>query len=121
MGEYFVWEEHCQILGFAALGESQEEEDESDLNTELFAIYLMPEFYGTGKGSHFWSEIENDFKGKCISLWVFKANALGRRFYEKNGFSLSPDKEKNYHWRGFQFPEVRYRKTLAQPGGADNS
>ena len=110
--QFYIWEADGDIQGFAELGPPQDADKELPNDTELFAIYLKPNLYGSGTGTRFWSEIERDFRGHRISLWVLEKNQLGRKFYEKNGFTLDETAKKQFFWHNFNFPEVRYRKTI---------
>ncbi len=57
---------------------------------ELWRIYLIPEYWGSGIGEELfnWGMNEIMRKGyKNVILWVLEENTRARRFYEKHGFS----------------------------------
>ena len=65
-------------VGMASYGPSRDE----DLDAlELYALYVLPERWGTGLG-HLLLERTGDVR----SLWVLEQNARARRFYEAHGF-----------------------------------
>lgn len=55
--------------------------DEDLEGLELYALYVLPERWGTGLG-HRLMELAGDVR----SLWVLEGNARARRFYEAHGF-----------------------------------
>ena len=107
-GQLFVVEDSdSKIIGFLHLNESTEQ----DLReaTELTAIYLDPEYYGSGVGTVFYKRIEENVHTDYLYLWVLSTNRIGIAFYEKNGFE--PDgKRKAFEMDGQTFEEFRYRK-----------
>ncbi|MBD5779050.1 GNAT family N-acetyltransferase [Pelagicoccus sp. NFK12] len=81
---FVVEDDHSKILGFLNFGRSRDE----DLNTatELTAIYLDPQHYGSGIGTTFWKTVEEEIENKIVFLWVLATNKIGISFYEKKGF-----------------------------------
>ncbi len=72
-----------RVVGFVGYGESSELQGYG----EIFALYVLSEYYGTGVGQMLFdaaSEKLAEYPHKC--LWVLKENKRARRFYEKNGF-----------------------------------
>jgi GNAT superfamily N-acetyltransferase len=69
-GQILVAEEACQVVGFVAFDES-----------ELHALYVLPEHQGAGLGSSLLGAA-----GEVSRLWVLKENHAGRRFYEAHGW-----------------------------------
>lgn len=84
-----VAKEHGHVIGFAGYGNRGEEATETG---ELFAMYILSEYYGKGIGQLLMNAALEELKGyRQICLWVLKENKRAIRFYEKNGFS--PDGE----------------------------
>lgn len=109
-GELFVVEdERSVVIGFLNIGASRDQDLKEA--TELTAIYLDPQYYGSGYGTKFWKEIEHKITTDSVYLWVLSTNPIGIAFYEKNGFR--PDgKTKSFEIDGQEFEELRYIKLL---------
>lgn len=59
---------------------------------EVVSIYLLPEHIGKGYGKLLFKSAVNELKKlgfNDIFLWVLEGNHRARRFYEKEGFTLS--------------------------------
>ena len=86
-------------------------EDEDKTNAfELHFIYLDPEYVRMGIGTEMLQFFENIGKEKGCSefvIWVLDENAMGRNFYEKNGYHLD-GKEKIF--KRWNKREIRYVK-----------
>ena len=87
----FRWRENVliaidegKIVGFAGYGNCTDE----DLPNagELFALYVLPEYYGTGVGRRLTDEALANLNQTTISVTVLKNNRRAIRFYEKYGF-----------------------------------
>ncbi|MBR5975002.1 MAG: GNAT family N-acetyltransferase [Clostridiales bacterium] len=86
-------------------------EDEDKTNAfELHFIYLDPKYVRMGIGTEMLQFFENIAKEKGCSefvIWVLDENAMGRNFYEKNGYHLD-GKEKIF--KRWNKREIRYVK-----------
>ncbi|QDV19627.1 putative N-acetyltransferase YjaB [Gimesia panareensis] len=71
--ETWVVEQDQQVVGFIAL-----------LGNEVGAIFVKPEFHGTGAGKALMDKAR-DLRGD-LEVEVFEANSIGRQFYERYGF-----------------------------------
>ena len=87
----FRWKENLlvalegkTVVGFAGYGDCTDD-DLSDAG-ELFALYVLPEFYGTGLGRQLTREALSRLSQPKVCLWVLKDNHRAIRFYEKYGF-----------------------------------
>ena len=87
----FRWKENIliafdegNVVGFAGYGNCTDE-DLSDAG-ELFALYVLPEYYGTGLGRRLTDAALSNLKQSKIVLTVLKDNPRAIRFYEKYGF-----------------------------------
>ena len=73
-----------KVAGFCAYGEGRVE----DLPGagEIYALYVLPEYYGTGIGMALMDAGLEKLEGKRAFVRVLKKNARAIRFYEKCGF-----------------------------------
>lgn len=80
----FVAKDGGRVVGFVGYGDRG---DEAPGVGEIFALYVLSEYYGTGVGRRLMEEglaQLRDYPEIC--LWVLKGNARAIRFYEKCGF-----------------------------------
>ena len=82
---------------------------------EVYAIYVDPTCCGRGVGSALLGAAEARLtEAECshAALWVFTRNATARRFYERRGWRLQPERR---YWRrdGLCRQLVCYRKSFA--------
>jgi len=101
-----VVEDESSIVGFASCGESRDAPGEG----ELYAIYVLPESWGSGAGpvllAAALAALGEDFNR--ASLWVLEENPRARRFYEREGWTLDGGRREE-EFLGVQINEVRYR------------
>ncbi|HSX21817.1 MAG TPA: GNAT family N-acetyltransferase [Gaiellaceae bacterium] len=109
-GEHaFVAEEDGRIVAFVSVGAG-----ESEGVGELFAIYALPEAWGSGAGTALMRAglaTLRDLGYREAVLWVLDDNPRARRFYEREGWMLDGG-TKEGEFLGLQAAEVRYRITL---------
>ena len=91
-GQVLIAEEDGRAVGFVAFA-----------GEELSALYVLPDRWGRGAGG-----LLLDLAGPVTSLWVLEGNAVGRRFYERRGWS--PDGTSR---EAFGVTELRYRRAVA--------
>ena len=73
-----------RVIGFVGYGDRGEEAPETG---EIFALYVLSEFYGKGVGRQLMEAGLSQLKGyPQICLWVLKENKRAIRFYQKCGF-----------------------------------
>lgn len=73
-----------RVIGFLGYGERGEEAPDTG---EIFALYVLPEYWGTGVAQRLMDAGAESLKTyPKIALWVLKENARAIRFYEKCGF-----------------------------------
>ena len=73
------------VVGFVGYGKSSEAD-----TGEVFALYVLPEYHGTGVGRQLMdATLEKLASYPHICLWLVKGNARALRFYEKCGFHLT--------------------------------
>jgi GNAT superfamily N-acetyltransferase len=109
-----VWvaEREARIVGFVAAGPSRTE----DGLGELYAIYVLPEAWGSGAAAALMSAFRDWLAGEgymAAMLWVLADNPRARRFYEREGWRV--DGERVDTIRGVEVEEALYR--LALVGG----
>ena len=68
-----------KVVGMAAVGPCRD--DDRPGETELYALYVLPDQWGSGVGQALWQAAQ-----PFTSLWVLTDNARARAFYERNGF-----------------------------------
>ena len=103
-----VWlaEEDGRIVGFTSIGR---ERDDPALG-ELYAIYVLPEAWGSGAGPALMAEAAAALRESYPAsvLWVLDDNPRARRFYEREGWELDGGR-KTDTFLGVEVSEVRYR------------
>lgn len=74
-----------RVIGFLGYGDRGEEAPDVG---EIFALYVLPEYFGTGLGRRLMEAgLEQLRAYSRVCLWVLKENGRAIRFYEKCGFS----------------------------------
>jgi GNAT superfamily N-acetyltransferase len=107
----FVAELDGEVVGFASLGRSRD--DESANEAELYAIYLLPSRWDQGIGRALLERAEEsmrEFGFERALLWVMEGNERGERFYRAAGWER--DGRKVDTFQGAEVAELRYRKAL---------
>lgn len=102
-----------EILGFASIGASRDEDIDQARVHELYAIYLAPDHWGKGIGSTLLQAVMKEVPDSAIrmELWMLESNLRARAFYERQGFA--PDgATKLAEIDGYQLEEMRYRISL---------
>ena len=81
-----------RVIGFVGYGDRGEEAPDIG---EIFALYILSEYYGKGVGQQLMKAALQQMRGyQQICLWVLKENQRAIRFYQKCGFC--PDGEEIY-------------------------
>ncbi len=88
----FRWRENLlvaldggQVVGFTGYGAYQD--DTLPDTGEVYALYILREYYGTGLGRRLMDAALTQLKVyPRVALWVLKDNARAIRFYQKCGF-----------------------------------
>lgn len=75
VAETWVIEQDGQVIGFVAL-----------IGNEVGGLFVNTEFHGTGAGRALMDKAV-ELRGD-LEVEVFKANKIGRKFYDKYGFDL---------------------------------
>lgn len=91
-----------QVVGFVGAGPGRD--DDLDLSTELYALYVRAARYGTGLGA---ALVDRAIGDAPAYLWMFEGNTRAERFYAKHGFSADGARK---HDTVFGLDEVRLRR-----------
>ncbi|HWT32592.1 MAG TPA: GNAT family N-acetyltransferase [Microbacterium sp.] len=73
-----------EIVGFVGSGPARDKD--APRGRELYFIYLLSAFQGTGIGQKLFDAAVAD--GEPVYLWVADDNPRAHRFYQRNGFAL---------------------------------
>ena len=80
-----------RVVGFAGYGESSRDDPDAG---ELFALYILSEYYGTGVGQMLLDAAMQMLNARSrVGLWVLKENGRAIRFYEKCGFAATGEEK----------------------------
>jgi GNAT superfamily N-acetyltransferase len=105
-----VAEDDGRVVAFAWVGESREVAGEG----ELYALYALPEAWGSGAGRALLeaglASLREDGR-LAATLWVLADNPRARRFYEREGWTADGGSREEEHL-GARVVEVRYRIAL---------
>ena len=107
----FVAELDGEVVGFASVGRSRDEEAANE--GELYAIYLHPSRWDQGIGRALLERAEESMRAfgfERAVLWVMEGNERGERFYRAAGWER--DGRKVDTFQGAEVAELRYRKAL---------
>jgi ribosomal protein S18 acetylase RimI-like enzyme len=105
----FVGELDSEVRGFVGVGESREEPGVG----ELYAIYVLPEAWGTGLGTALIERGEEELRARgfdVATLDVLADNPRARRFYERQGWVAGETQQSTF--LGHEVELARYRKDL---------
>ncbi len=111
-GAAVVWvaQMRGRVIGFVSVGPSRTEECAG----ELYAIYVLPEAWGSGAAHELMRAAKAWFASEGCStamLWVLADNPRARRFYEREGWSA--DGMRIEVMRGVEIEEALYRVAIS--------
>ena len=113
-GGTYVAEIGDRVVGFLRWGPVRDGDGPVPRVAELYALYVESSSWGTGSGFALHERLIADAREAgldALTLWVLRANARGRRFYERQGWRTDgAAMEKPF--RGAVLDEVRYRLSL---------
>jgi ribosomal protein S18 acetylase RimI-like enzyme len=96
----FVADDDGRVVDFVSVGAC-----------ELYAIYTLPEAWGSGAGPALMraavAQLREDGCADAF-LWVLEDNPRARRFYEREGWELDGGRKED-DFLGVRVAEVRYR------------
>jgi len=102
------------VLGFAAYGPPRNHTP-SDVDSELWALYVEPDRWRAGIGRALWVVAANAMTengGKSAGAWVVLDNIRARSFSEAIGFTLVPGALREMNQSGEEISEIFYRFEL---------
>lgn len=97
-----------KVLGFAVGLENRDSIEDAD--AELAAIYIDPDHWNKRLGGKLFLKMEDEFRIKGFRsyfVWVLEENFLARRFYEKRGGKILPQR-KAITLNRISYPVVSY-------------
>jgi GNAT superfamily N-acetyltransferase len=103
-----------RVVGWSAVGPYNDEEEIPPPTAhagEVYAIYVLPDSWGTGVGRALMAYSLERLAGLGLApvlLWVLTENVRARRFYAAAGFVWDGSSH-TYSVGGKDLPEVRYR------------
>ena len=105
-----------EVVGFASVGPNRDDSREG----EVYAIYVLPDRWGTGVGRELMQSAEAELRAQGYDeavLWVLEDNPRARRFYEAAGWKADGAR-KPIEIFSTDVIEIRYRKKLdwSSPG-----
>lgn len=106
-----VWvaQEGEDILGFASLGPSRDE-DADRTTLEIYTIYLEPSAWGRGVARELMRTVLAAVpETATVTLWALDANERARHFYRRHGFAAD-GVERLEEIGGQHYREIRYRR-----------
>jgi GNAT superfamily N-acetyltransferase len=92
-----------EIVGFVGSGPARD--DDAPRERELYFIYLLDAYHGTGIGQQLFDAAVED--GEGLYLWVADDNPRAHRFYMRNGFSVDGASQ-TQPFLGEELTEVRF-------------
>ena len=111
-----VFEQNDQIIGFASLRASQNEDVDKKTVGEIGAIYLSPNEWRKGYGKRLHDAAIATLREQGFSevtLWVLRDNQRAIEFYKKVGFRADGATKVDVRPDGVEFHEVRFRQRIA--------
>jgi GNAT superfamily N-acetyltransferase len=102
-----------RVVGIAAVGRASDAGNDFP-SGQLWMINVHPDVWGTGVGTDLHSfalRVLLALGHREAYLWVARANARARRFYEREGW-LATGVEQRENIGGAAVPEVMYRRRL---------
>jgi GNAT superfamily N-acetyltransferase len=109
-GHMLLAERGLDAIGFASIGQARDDAAAG----EVYAIYVLPEAWGTGAGHALMHEslqrLRDDGYREAV-LWVLDDNPRARTFYEREGWMLTGEAREETFLQTV-VSEVRYRIDL---------
>ena len=114
-GATLIAELDGQVIGFAHVGQTRDEDGDPVRTGELSAIYLRPGSWGRGAGRALMDEAISRLATAGYTdatLWVLDTNKRARRFYTAAGWSADGTAKVDER-DGYSLSELRYRRQLS--------
>jgi GNAT superfamily N-acetyltransferase len=108
----YIIKKDGKTAGMLGIGPSQDEDAGDDVY-ELMGLYLLPEYFRQGIGTHtieFAFTKARSLNKRIMTVWLLEDNTNAKRFYEKCGFIADGTKrEQNF---GKILNSIRMRRDL---------
>jgi ribosomal protein S18 acetylase RimI-like enzyme len=104
----------AEVIGLVSFGTSRDS-DAASTTGELEAIYICPQYWGTGLGRALWLKARDRLKNRgftMTTLWVLSENSRAIRFYRVAGFLPDWSSEKAISLGGKELKEVRFATAI---------
>lgn len=114
-----VAEDDRGVVGWGVLGPCRDD-DATDTDGEVYALYVAVARIGTGVGRTLMEELIRRAERAgftALALWVLAENHRARRFYERAGFGFDGS-QAEWSVDGISIPEVRYAKDVRHSGSS---
>ncbi len=85
----FVATLNDRLVGVASMGPCRDEDLDSESTAEVYAIYLLPEYWRRGIGRSLIESATEEMRAqgmRAAILWTLETNARTRHFYEAVGW-----------------------------------
>lgn len=111
---FLVCRSERQTVGFAACGPTRDQDKDASLVDELYAIYVLPDFWGGGDAAMLCGSVSRrrfgNIRGaeRLVAQRQHARQAVLRARRLPDGY----DAVKDAHIAGIKLPEVRYSKRL---------
>ncbi len=103
-----------QIIGVSSIMKTRDE-DLSEAFGEIISLYVLPEYWHRGFGSHILDFVTGELKAMgfayCV-LWTLEENLRAQAAYERFGFTRDGGR-KSLEFAGQPVWEIRYRMPLS--------
>lgn len=89
--ETYLLEDGERAVGILTIGASRDSDLDPNRTSELWGIYITPDYWRQGIGTRLVHEAERMLRARGyqdIVLWVLEGNADARRFYEAMDYTL---------------------------------
>jgi GNAT superfamily N-acetyltransferase len=89
--DIYIATEDANVVGFFALGCCRDSDVNRETTGEIYAMYLVFEYWHRGIGGGMYREAQQILKShgyEQAAVWVFAGNERARCFYEAMGFTI---------------------------------
>ncbi len=116
--DHRVWvaEREGDVVGFVNTGPTRDEDSDSRTTGEVYAIYVLPAFWGQGIGRALMERAVGEMRSqgfRDIALWVLDTSVRTRHFYETAGWRTDGS-VRDEMIGGTPAQVVRYRLPLSE-------
>jgi L-amino acid N-acyltransferase YncA len=112
--QVLVADRNGQVIAYAVIRPSQDEDADGDRVGELDSLYCDPQVWGEGVGRALMAYLIDALRQSSFAeatLWTSKDNHRPRRIYESAGWTLD-GATRDKPWCGTTWRELRYRFKL---------